>query len=56
MLKRGADEGQTLILSKRSRQDGEERSVADQRTSGLQAPNIILEGHTAAVYATGIVN
>ena len=56
MSKRGADEGQALVLSKRSRPEDDEEAASDQRTSGLQAPNIILEGHSAAVYATGAVN
>ena len=57
MSKRGVGEGQTLVLSKRSRlEEEEEASSADQRTSSLQAPNLILEGHSAAVYTTGTKN
>lgn len=50
MSKRSAEESGALIL-KRSKQEEDEAEIASKRTSSLAAPNLLLEGHTAAVYS-----
>lgn len=52
MSKRVAEDNRAIVLSKRGKH---EETADSHRTSSLQAPNLILEGHAAAVYATGLM-